>query len=333
MLKMPLEPIAPPGWQSELKQSYKQLDALLVDLGLESADLNLPKEKLSFRTLVTHRFMQRMERGNAQDPLLLQVIPSAHELTVRPGESSDPVGDLTASQTTGVIHKYVGRLLLVMTGACAIHCRYCFRREFPYGEGQLDRRLISSLMALIERDESIQEVILSGGDPLMLPDDRLGDLVLQLETIPHLKTLRIHTRLPIVLPQRVDSKLLSWISQTRLKVVMVIHCNHPHELDAETAAALAALVDHRVTLLNQSVLLKGINDSAETLTKLSWALFEQGVLPYYLHQLDRARGTGHFEVEVVRAKSIRDELLATLPGYLVPRLVQELPGKPSKVPL
>ena len=332
MTKMPLEFSRPLSWQDELKQSYKQLDKLLADLKLNSSAVDFTAQKLPFRTLITRSFARRMACGDAQDPLLLQVMPTAQELIVRPGESADPVGDLAASQAGGIIHKYAGRILLVMTGACAIHCRYCFRREFPYGESLVDRRL-ASLVEQIERDDSIREVILSGGDPLMLSDDRLSELVARLENIAHLKTLRIHTRLPVVLPQRVDSSLLSWIARTRLKVVMVIHCNHGNELDGEVASALAALADHRVMLLNQSVLLKGVNDSSETLAELSWALFEQGVLPYYLHQLDRARGTGHFEVEQERAILIRDELLTILPGYLVPRLVQELPGRPSKVPL
>jgi EF-P beta-lysylation protein EpmB len=229
-----------------------------------------------------------------------------------------------------VIHKYRGRALVVATGACAVNCRYCFRRHFPYGEALAARGAWSQTLATLAADPSIEEVILSGGDPLALGDDKLSALVGALETIPHLRRLRLHTRLPVVLPERVDARLLAWLSATRLQTVVVLHLNHAQELDASLRAAIAALRATGATLLNQSVLLKGVNDATDVLIRLSETLFSAGVLPYYLHVLDRVSGAAHFEVDEASAKALSHELASRLPGYLVPRLAREEAGAPAK---
>jgi len=286
-----------------------------------------------FPLRVPHPYLQRITPGNEQDPLLLQVLPLHAEQHAAPGFVNDPVGDLDAMKAPGLLHKYHGRVLLMTTGACAIHCRYCFRRHFPYSGDQLGKHARRAALDYIRADPSITEVILSGGDPLSLSDDRLSSLVSELEAIPQLQRLRIHTRQPIVLPQRVDDALLGWLAASRLRVVMVLHANHPQELDPEVADAAARLSEAGVSLLNQSVLLQGINDHADTLGQLSTDLFGLGVLPYYLHQLDPVAGAAHFDCGRQRAIAIHQALLSTLPGYLVPRLVVEEAGKPSKTPV
>jgi len=284
-----------------------------------------------FPLRVPHSFVSRMKKGEPNDPLLRQVLPLNVENEFTPGYLSDPVGDLNASETPGLLHKYRGRALLITTGACAIHCRYCFRRHFPYGQQNAAANEWDSALSKIERDSSLSEVILSGGDPLALSDQRLTTLIRRLDRIPHLRRLRIHTRLPVVIPQRVCDSLLTWLSNTRLSPVIVIHTNHPSEIDEDVRVALAKLQTIRgITLLNQSVLLKGVNDCSETLAALSEALFACGVHPYYLHLLDRAQGTAHFDLPAEQAIAIFNELHAQLPGYLVPRLVQEQPGAPGK---
>jgi EF-P beta-lysylation protein EpmB len=231
------------------------------------------------------------------------------------------------------LHKYDGRALLIATGSCAIHCRYCFRREFPYGEQQASAGRFRHALEQIAADESIAEVILSGGDPLSLSNARLAELGARLESIPHLRRLRIHSRHPVVLPGRVDEGLLDWLGGLRLSTVLVIHANHAAEIDGEVEAALAALSGCRVLLLNQSVLLRGVNDSVEALAALSERLADVGVLPYYLHLLDRVRGAAAFEVPEGRARELAEALRGLLPGYLVPRLVREVPGERSKTPV
>jgi EF-P beta-lysylation protein EpmB len=277
-----------------------------------------------------------MRRGDPGDPLLRQVLPLAEEMLESPGYVADPVGDLQSLAATGVLHKYHGRALLVTTGACAIHCRYCFRREFPYAEQHAGAREFAAALALIREDTSITEVLLSGGDPLTLGDRRLGQLLGELEQIPHLQRVRVHTRLPVVLPERIDAGFIAtWGAVRRLQRIVVIHANHAQELAgaADVHAALAALRDSGTTLLNQSVLLRGVNDSAAALEALSLALFEAGVLPYYLHLLDPVRGAAHFDVPAAEAQALHAELTARLPGYLVPRLVREVAGAPAKTML
>lgn len=303
--------------------------------------LDLPRDLLpaareaarDFSLRVPRAFLARMRKGDPNDPLLRQVLARAEERLEVPGFVADPVGDLNASRGAGVLQKYRGRALLVTTGACAVHCRYCFRRHFPYGAENASHADFGAALALLTTDQDIREVILSGGDPLMLDDDRLGTLVERLARIPHLERLRIHSRLPIVLPERVTEALLHTLTGSRLSCVMVVHVNHANELDATTVDALCAMKAVGITLLNQSVLLAGVNDDEEQLATLSEALFSAGVLPYYLHMLDPVSGAAHFAVAEARAIEIMERLRARLPGYLLPRLVREIAGEPSKTPV
>jgi EF-P beta-lysylation protein EpmB len=288
----------------------------------------------AFRLRVPHSFLARIHPGDPADPLLRQILPVAAELDPAPGFVLDPVGDAQALHRPGLLRKYRGRALLLASGACAVHCRYCFRRHFPYGEQGLAKSAHAEALAALAADPGIEEVILSGGDPLVLPTATLAALLQDLAALPHLKRLRIHSRVPVVAPERLDSDLLDALTATRLRPVVVIHANHPQELEGEAvAAALAGLHQRRLPLLNQSVLLRGVNDCAATLAGLSEALFDHGVLPYYLHLLDRVAGAAHFEVPEAEARALHTELRARLPGYLVPRLVREVAGAPAKVPV
>jgi L-lysine 2,3-aminomutase len=322
------------------------LPAELVPAAIRAAE--------QFPLFVPRPYLNRMERGNPRDPLLRQVLPLADELSSPPEFTPDPVGDLAAQQVPGMLQKYQGRVLLVTTGACAVHCRYCFRRHFPYSSaaqnsvGATGKRSLpvegleadstssapwQSAVDAIAADDSLHEVILSGGDPLVLVDSVLADLAERLAAIPHLRRLRIHTRLPLMIPQRVDTALLGWLRGTRLAPVMVIHANHPAELQGSAAAAVERLVDAGVPVLNQSVLLAGVNDDIETLAALSERLVDLRAMPYYLHQLDRVKGAAHFEVPIARGLELIAELRRRLPGYAVPRYVQEVTGQPHKVTL
>lgn len=324
----------PSAWQIELAQSFTDPINLLSYLGLtpDAVDLS-PEAGRIFPFRVTHAYAQRIRKRDPDDPLLRQVLPQTAELRETTGYEIDPVGDLLSAVQPGLLHKYAGRVLLISTGACAIHCRYCFRREFPYTDWQLSRIGEPAMLNAIAADPSIREVILSGGDPLALNDDRLMRLIRAVEAIPHIGRLRFHSRIPVVLPRRVQEGFAAMLSTSRLRKIMVIHANHARELDDEVQDALRELSLNGFTLLNQTVLLKGINDDAQTLSDLSETLFEHGVLPYYLHMLDRARGTGHFEVRDDTARSLMEALRNRLPGYLVPRLVRETSGEPSKSPL
>jgi EF-P beta-lysylation protein EpmB len=284
----------------------------------------------SFALRVPRSFVAKMRRGDPRDPLLMQVLPVAAELTRADGYTSDPVGDLASRASQGVLHKYAGRALLVTTGACAIHCRYCFRRHFPYQDESALTDGWRSAVDYVRNDPTIEEIILSGGDPFSLSDRRLRQLSDALEELPHVRRLRIHTRYPLVLPERIDAGLLSWLSEMRLQKVVVIHANHAAELDGTSRNACRELTHAGATLLNQSVLLAGINDDARVLADLSESLFAAGVLPYYLHVLDRVDGAAHFEVPTDIALQLHAELTAMLPGYLVPRLVREVPGAAAK---
>ncbi|MGA9421809.1 MAG: EF-P beta-lysylation protein EpmB, partial [Rhodanobacteraceae bacterium] len=286
-----------------------------------------------FPLRVPRGFIARMRHADANDPLLLQVLPRACEHDATPGFMLDPVGDLDACGIDGMLQKYAGRALLIATGACAVHCRYCFRRHFPYAEQTAAVGQWQAALARLREDASIREVILSGGDPLSLATPKLAALTDALSAIPHVRRLRIHTRLPVVLPERVDRELLDWLAALPLQRVVVLHVNHANEIDGSVERACQALRETGVTLLNQSVLLRGINDGAVTLAQLSERLFECGVLPYYLHQLDRVRGSAHFEVTDERASGLMEELRALLPGFLVPRLVREVAGARGKQPL
>lgn len=288
------------------------------------------ESNVDFPMLVPRGFADRMEKGNPRDPLLLQVLPSPEEGCIGDGYCPDPVGETAATVIPGVLHKYSGRVLLITTGACPIHCRYCFRRHFPYSESIACGTHLEPAIEYINSDRSITEVILSGGDPLMLSTSTLHGLINRLEGIGHIQRLRIHSRMPIALPERIDQELAGLLAASRFKVVFVIHCNHASELDNEVYRALDTLTGAGITVLNQSVLLRGINDSAETLCVLSEKLFSCGVLPYYLHMLDRVSGAMHFEIGQDRARALHKHLQDSLPGYLVPRLVFEEAGAKSK---
>ena len=321
-----------PHWKDEMASSFSCVEDLLDYLGLP-VDPRLgngePSRRFPFR--VTAAFAGRMKKGDPDDPLLLQVLPVNMELLERPGYFADPVGDLLSVAVPGLLHKYHGRALLIATGACAINCRYCFRREFPYADSQLTRSRQSEVLAHIADDASIAEVILSGGDPLLLDDRRLAELLDGIAAIPQVRRLRIHTRLPIVLPSRITPDLARILGGTRLKPVLVVHANHANEFDARVGKALQALRNAGVVLLNQSVLLKGVNDTEDALSELSETLCDHGVLPYYLHLLDKASGTGHFDVQEISALALYEGLQRCLPGYLVPRLVRETAGAQYKV--
>jgi len=272
-----------------------------------------------------------MRPGDPGDPLLRQVLPLDREMGAADGFSSDPIGELASPPAEGVLHKYHGRALVMVTGACAVHCRYCFRRHFPYADHAAAGRDLESTINRIALDPQIAEVILSGGDPLTAADSFLEEFARSLVEIPHVRRLRIHTRLPIVLPQRVDIQLIRWMKEIEVPLVVVVHTNHANEIDREVRRALASLETTGATLLNQSVLLAGVNDSISSLVELSETLFDAGVLPYYLHMLDRVAGAAHFEVSEDEAQKLMAAVRAALPGYLVPRLVREIPGAQAKI--
>jgi len=322
------------SWQSALAGAIRNVDELCDRLGLPDAcrePARLAAE--SFPLVVPESYLARMQPGDVHDPLLRQVLPLGDELLPTPGFSAYPVGDGDAKAAAGLLQKYDGRALLITTGACAVHCRYCFRRAYPYGEEP--RRLDDwePAFAAITADESLDEVILSGGDPLMLTDQRLTDIITRLEAIPHLRRLRIHTRLPIVLPNRVTDDLLRLLTDNRLTTVVVVHANHANELVDDCAEALRTLSRAQLTVLNQAVLLRGVNDDADTLAELSTRLIDLGVLPYYLHQLDRVSGAAHFKVSEERGRELIETLRRRLPGYALPRYVREVAGEPFKTPL
>ncbi len=278
-------------------------------------------------------FLAQIEIGNPLDPLLKQVLPVFAETNQVTGFSLDPVGDLNNNPTPSLIHKYHGRVLLIASPKCDIHCRYCFRRHFPY-EQQINQRYWHKALELIAQDDSIHEVILSGGDPMSLSEVALVKLIEKIEAIPHIKTLRIHSRTPVVAPSKAPIKLLmTWAKQSRLNKVLVVHCNHANELSDQTAQLFQQYRTVGFQLLNQTVLLKDVNNNGEVLIDLSHALFNQGILPYYLHQLDKVQGAGHFEVSDLRALELHESMRQKLPGYLVPKLVREIEGQPYKTPL
>ncbi len=328
------ETLQPPRWQQLWRDAVRDPRELLELLGLEAIGAQLSEAAAAqFALRVPRGFVARMRVGDPDDPLLRQVLPLADEMRVVPGFALDAVGDGAARKATGVIQKYRGRALLVATGSCAVHCRYCFRRHFPYAEETAAREGWREAVAAIAADPSIDEVLLSGGDPLSLSTSKLAELTDALAAIPHLKRLRIHSRLPVVLPERVDAPLLKWLASLPWPVAFVIHANHANEFDASVDTAMAALRASGAQVLNQAVLLRGVNDSVQALAALSERSFAAGVLPYYLHQLDRVAGVAHFEVEDARARALHAELAARLSGYLVPRLVREIAGDTGKRPL
>lgn len=327
-------PLQPPRWQQLWRDAVRDPRELLSLLGLDRlADRVSAEAAGQFPLRVPRGFVARMRHGDPGDPLLRQVLPLDDEMQVVPGFALDAVGDTAARAGTGIIQKYQGRALLVATGSCAVHCRYCFRRHFPYAEETAARDGWREAVALIRADPGIDEVLLSGGDPLSLATSKLAELTDALAGIAHLKRLRIHSRLPVVLPERVDDALLEWLAALPWPVAFVIHANHANEFDTSVDAALLRLRQAGAQLLNQAVLLRGVNDSVDALADLSERSFAAGVLPYYLHQLDRVQGVAHFEVEDAQALALHGALAARLSGYLVPRLVREIPGDTGKRPL
>lgn len=330
----PAEGFTESDWQQALAQAIRQPETLLTELGLTPEQIPSGIDTANpFPMRVPRGYVARMRPGDPHDPLLLQVLPRHLESTPQPGFQLDPVGDDAATTSPGLLQKYAGRVLLVTTGACPIHCRYCFRRHYPYAANQPEDRAWAEAINHIAADNSIHEVILSGGDPLSLSNKRLAEISTALSRIPHIRRLRIHTRMPIVLPERVEPGLLDWLGQLPWQTVLVTHCNHANEIDDSVRRAMADLKQAHVTLLNQSVLLKGVNDQVNTLVTLSETLFEAGIMPYYLHMLDRVQGAAHFEVDEATALRLIKELQARLPGYLMPRLVREIAGEACKTPV
>jgi L-lysine 2,3-aminomutase len=333
MLKhnLPSAPAAAPtdgDWQSVLADAVRSPAELCRQLSLDpSLAADAGQAAGRFLLLVPRTYLARIPPGDPTDPLLLQVLPQAAETVAVPGYSADPVGEADAQCGPNLLRKYQGRILMVTTGACGVHCRFCFRRHFPY-------IAVPSPWAAaaweIAQDRSIEEVILSGGDPLTLPDSELAQLFDELAQISHLRRLRIHTRLPVMIPQRVTDELISLIRGNRLSPMMVVQVNHPAEIDQAVAEAFGRLVDGGIPVLNQSVLLRGVNDRVEVLAELCRRLVDLRVIPYYLHQLDPVAGAAHFAVPTQTGTALVAELRARLPGYAVPRYVCERPGGRSK---
>jgi EF-P beta-lysylation protein EpmB len=323
-----------PEWQRQAGAARIATGELLQRLGLSPA--NFPAGVVAdpaFPVLVPPHFLAQMRHGDPADPLLLQVLARGQEAEAQPGRLTDPLAEADYRAAPGLLRKYRSRALLIASGACAIHCRYCFRRHYDYGATMLTRAREAEALAAIAADPAIDEVILSGGDPLNLGDARLAGLVAAIAAIPHVATLRLHSRTLVAIPARVTEALVQCFATTRLQVVIVLHSNHANELSADVAAAMARLRAAGACLLNQSVLLAGINDSAATIAAHARRLFACGVLPYYMHLTDPVAGAAHFDVDEARARRIEAELRAMLPGYLVPRFVREVPGRPSKTPL
>jgi len=330
----PVRPNSAPaetGWRAELRRAVRDPRELcrLLELPEEFA-AQAVAAAADFPLLVPRGYLARMRPGDPHDPLLRQVLPIVAERAAVPGFSADPVDDAAAELVPGLLHKYPGRALLITTGACAVHCRYCFRRHYPYGEAPKSLAAWEPALAQIRADQSLHEVLLSGGDPLVLVDEYLARLVERIAAIEHVRRLRIHTRLPIVLPERVCDELLTWLVGGRLVPIVVVHANHPAEIDATVARSLRRLVSAGIVVLNQAVLLRGVNDAADTQAALCERLIDLGVIPYYLHQLDRVAGAAHFDVPDVFGRELVAQLAARLPGYAVPRYVREVPGNTSK---
>ena len=329
-----LPPPEPADWQAQARAARLTTAALLDYVGLTAADFPAGViDDPAFPLSVPPHYLAQIRRGDPNDPLLIQVLARGEEAWPQPGRLTDPLAEADYRAAPGVLRKYRSRALLIASGACAIHCRYCFRRHYDYGAAMLPRSGETEALAVIAGDPAIEEVILSGGDPLSLSDARLAALVTAIEAIPHVITLRLHSRTLVAIPDRVTPALLGLIRASRLNMVIVIHSNHEREISPAVAAAMRLLRAAGVTLLNQSVLLARVNDDAAILAALSRRLFAAGVLPYYLHLADPVAGAAHFDVDTVRAAGIDAELRGLLPGYLVPRIVREVPGKTAKTPL
>jgi len=321
----------PPDWQAAVADAVRDPAELCRLLRLDpSLTESSPKGPC---LLVPRDYLSRIRPGDPTDPLLLQVLPQAAERIAEPDAQTDPLGEAQATVAPGLLRKYKGRSLIVTTGGCCVHCRFCFRRHFQFSKSPQGGGFLEGALRHIAADESIHEVILSGGDPLTLPDEQLAELAECLAEIPHLRRFRVHTRMPVMIPSRVTDELIVWLAGTRLTPIVVVHVNHPAELDASVAAALTRLIDSGITVLSQSVLLGRVNDGVEVLVELCERLVGLRVMPYYLHQLDRVSGAAHFEVPVTEGEQLIDALRERLPGYAVPRYVREIPGEPSKTVL
>ncbi len=323
----------PFSWQQQLSQAITEPKQLLHTLNLTLDDFpehHAATQLFSLKTPLS--YLNKIQKGNPKDPLLLQIMAQSQELQTPDGFTNDPVGDLNANKTPGLLHKYHGRVLLITTGACAIHCRYCFRRHFPYQQQQAGRDQWSQAINYIQHDTSIKEVILSGGDPLVLSDNKLDNLITRLESIPHLTRLRIHSRLPVVLADRITDSLIQRLKISRFNVCLVIHANHANEITDTEKNMFSRLKQAGITLLNQAVLLKDVNHQLVDQIDLSEALYNVGVLPYYLHLLDPVQGAAHFDVSLSHAQSLIQQMQNQLPGFLVPKLVREISGEASKTP-
>jgi L-lysine 2,3-aminomutase len=326
----PLFPPPATAWQAVLADAVRDADELrrLLDLppGPASTEGRFP-------LLVPRTYVARIRRANPRDPLLAQILPRPEECLATPGFSADPLGESAGRRGPGLLGKYPGRSLIVTTGVCAVHCRFCFRRHFPYPMPDAGREFLDQALGHLAADTSLREVILSGGDPLTLEDGRLAEIAQRLAGIEHLRRLRVHTRMPIVIPQRVTPELIAWLRGTRLTPIMVVHVNHPAEIDSAVADAMGRLVDAGIAVLSQTVLLREVNDRAEVLAELCERLVDLRVMPYYLHQLDRVAGAAHFEVPESHGRALVAELRARLPGYAVPRYVREVVDATSKTVL
>ena len=331
-------PLRPPwagdctDWRVVLAEAVRDPAELCRLAGLgESAASAARRAADDFPVLVPRTYLERIRPGDPEDPLLVQVLPREAERASAAGFTTDPVGEAAAARRNpGLLCKYRSRVLIVATGACAVHCRFCFRRHFPYAASPGAADHLGPVLEQVAAKRSIREVILSGGDPLRLADEQLARLARRLARISHLRRLRLHTRMPVIIPQRVTDDLLGWLRGTRLAPIVVVHANHGAEIDAAAAAALGRLVDAGVPVLSQTVLLRGVNDRVDVLAELYERLIDLRVMPYYLHQLDRVAGAEHFEVPEDTGVKLIGQLRARLPGYAVPRYVRETPGGPSK---
>jgi EF-P beta-lysylation protein EpmB len=324
---------ARPQWKQELSNAIESVHQLLHILELDPSELNLSDAAIrQFPLRVPLSFVSRMKKGDTNDPLLKQVLPIIDEETHASGFSMDPLKERESNPIPGLIHKYKNRVLLIGAQACAINCRYCFRRHFPYQENKLSSNQFEVILEYINNNKNIDEVIFSGGDPLVNNDNQLYKMTQALNQIPHIKRLRVHTRLPVVIPSRINQALLNWISASRLPITFVLHINHANEINSELKEATHRLRDAGATLLNQAVLLKGINNSTNNLLELSTQLFDAGVIPYYLNLLDKVQGSQHFEVSEKEGQKLIHQLMVETSGYLVPKLVRESPEYPFKKP-
>ncbi len=321
------------SWQKELANVVKDPRILLEMLDIEADEyLQHFKARKLFPVQVPQPFIKRMKKGDINDPLLRQVMPLSQEFLITDGFSTDPLEEHD-TVAEGLLHKYKHRVLMIVKSGCAINCRYCFRRHFPYTENSPNKARWQEALNYIKIHDEINEVIFSGGDPLMASDKHLKWLTEEIESISHIKRLRIHTRLPVVIPQRITKSLITLLNNSRLKVAIVLHINHPNEIAKDLISALEPLIAARIPLFNQSVLLKGVNDSASTLCQLSENLFDNGIQPYYLHLFDKVQGVAHFDLQDEVATNIAKEMMATLPGFLMPKVVREIAGEANKSPI